>query len=293
MIPDGADSRQGRGRLRRTSPWRRTRAGNALTRPASTRMLPCRGATMLSPSDFFDLDGLVHGDLFDDCSFVWDALADLDDYLAALLENARGAGKLVHGDVHPGAVVEPEGVVVATGAIIETGAYVSGPTVVGPGTVVRHGAYVRPGSLIGADCVVGHATEVKHSVLLDGAKAPHFAYVGDSILGRGVNLGAGTKLSNVAVNVSRDPETGLRPTIVVEADGASYDTGLDKLGAILGDRAQTGCNVVTNPGCLIGPRTQVYANVSVRRGTYPPDHIVKLRQDIDVVGRTDTPPKGP
>jgi NDP-sugar pyrophosphorylase family protein len=125
---------------------------------------------------------------------------------------------------------------------------------------------------------------VKSSVLLDGAKAPHLAYVGDSILGRDVNLGAGTKLSNLAMKAPAAAMGG-KATVSVTIEGRSYDTGRAKLGAILGDHVETGCNAVTNPGCLIGPRTAVYPNASLRPGYYPPDSIVKLRQKLVVIER--------
>jgi bifunctional N-acetylglucosamine-1-phosphate-uridyltransferase/glucosamine-1-phosphate-acetyltransferase GlmU-like protein len=141
---------------------------------------------------------------------------------------------------------------------------------------------VRENVVLLAGSLLGHASEAKNSLFLPGAHAPHFNYVGDSILGHDVNLGAGTKLSNLAINSRKDPETGRRPTIQLEIAGSQFDLGLSKLGAILGDGAQTGCNAVLNPGCLVGPRTLVYANVSLRKGYYPPDQIIKLRQQIDV-----------
>ena len=120
---------------------------------------------------------------------------------------------------------------------------------------------------------------------LPHAAAPHFAYVGDAILGHRVNLGAGTKLSNLGILSAKDPTTGRRPTIKLTIDDQVYDTGLTKLGAILGDDAQTGCNAVLNPGCIVGPRTLVYANASLRKGYHPADSIIKLRQNLRAMGR--------
>jgi bifunctional N-acetylglucosamine-1-phosphate-uridyltransferase/glucosamine-1-phosphate-acetyltransferase GlmU-like protein len=101
---------------------------------------------------------------------------------------------------------------------------------------------------------------MKGSILLDGAKAPHFAYVGDSILGRDVNLGAGTKLANLKV---------IPGSITITAGNKRYKTGRRKLGAILGDGTETGCNSVTSPGTLLGPHSIVYAGVAVPGGYYP------------------------
>jgi bifunctional N-acetylglucosamine-1-phosphate-uridyltransferase/glucosamine-1-phosphate-acetyltransferase GlmU-like protein len=138
---------------------------------------------------------------------------------------------------------------------------------------------MMPGSIL------GHASEAKHSLFLPNAHAPHFNYVGDSILGQGVNLGAGTKLSNLTLVSAKDPVTGKRPTLELQIEDTVYDTGLAKLGAILGDNTQTGCNAVLNPGCLVGKDSLIYANLSLRKGYYPPHSLIKLRQQTNVVQR--------
>ena len=141
------------------------------------------------------------------------------------------------------------------------------------------------GVIAGNGCVIGHSTEVKGAILLNRSNAPHFAYLGDSILGHRANLGAGTKLSNLTLVSTRSPETGRRPTLQIRIGDRTYDTGLTKLGAILGDDVQTGCNCVTHPGCLVGPRTLIYANVALRKGYTPSDSLVKLNQATTVVTR--------
>ena len=132
---------------------------------------------------------------------------------------------------------------------------IEGPCYIGANVEIRHAAYLRRGSWICDGAVVGHATEVKNSVLLPDAKAPHFNYVGDSILGFGVNLGAGTKLSNV-----RNDRREIRLTL---GDGARVNTGLRKMGALVGDGCEVGCNVVTNPGAILAPGTMVNPNETV------------------------------
>jgi len=132
---------------------------------------------------------------------------------------------------------------------------IEGPCYIGANAEVRHAAYLRKGSWICEGAVVGHATEVKNSVLLPGAKAPHFNYVGDSILGFGVNLGAGTKLSNV-----RNDRRNIWVTL---EDGTRVDTGLRKMGALVGDDCEVGCNVVTNPGAILAPGTMITPNETV------------------------------
>ena len=144
---------------------------------------------------------------------------------------------------------------------------------------------MRENVIILSGAMLGHASEAKHSLFLPNAHAPHFNYVGDSILGQGVNLGAGTKLSNLTLVSVKDPVTGKRPTLDLHIDGNVYDTGLAKLGAILGDNTQTGCNAVLNPGCVIGQDSLVYANLSLRKGYYPPNSIIKLRQQTNVIQR--------
>ncbi len=221
-----------------------------------------------NPTAFFDVGGYAHAEIFANLEHVWDALARLDEYAreraTSRIEGRVDEGAWIVGDVY-----------IASGAVVEAGAMVQGPTLLGPGTVVRHGAYVRGYCVTGADCVIGHATEVKRSILLDGAQAPHFNYVGDSILGNDVNLGAGTKLSNLK------NDGGM---VDVESPEGRVSTGLRKFGAVVGDRVQTGCNSVTSPGTLIGPDTLVYAN-AVLRGYYPAHSIVKLRQQTEVVER--------
>ena len=236
----------------------------------------------LTPASFFSLNDFTHSDLFDGCNFVWQAL---DQVLPYLEQAIGGAGHRIEGDVLPGAYLGPGDILIGPGTVVEPGAYIAGPTIIGANCEIRHGAYVRGSVILGDNCVIGHASEVKNAIFLPGAHAPHFAYVGDSILGRRVNLGAGTKLSNLTLVSAKDPTTGRRPTLSLSIEGSLYDTGLTKLGAILGDDAQTGCNSVLNPGVLLGPRTLVYANASVPKGYYPPDSIVKLRQTLQTIPR--------
>lgn len=236
---------------------------------------------MLHPSDFFDLSDASVASFFVGCNYVWEAVAQIARHVARL----TGEGQVIAGDVMPGAFISDQPVVIEAGARIEPGAYVHGPAYIGAGVVVRHGALVRENVVMLPGSVLGHASEAKNSLFLPGAHAPHFNYVGDSILGHRVNLGAGTKLSNLGIVSEKDLATGKRPAIKLEIEGAEYDTGLAKLGAILGDGAQTGCNAVLNPGCLVGRRTLIYANLSLRKGYHPPDSIIKLRQNVRRIER--------
>jgi NDP-sugar pyrophosphorylase family protein len=240
-----------------------------------------KGISMLHPIHFFNLTDPLSLSLFEGCEYVWEPLKTLKEHLARLV----GETQTILGHVHPGAYLSDAPIYLAKTAVVEPGAYILGPAYIGEGAVVRHGAYIRENVILLADTILGHASEAKNSILLPGAHAPHFSYVGDSILGQRANLGAGTKLSNLTINSAKDPVTGKRPTIKIWMNDQEVDTGLAKLGAILGDDVQTGCNSVLNPGCLIGPRTLVYANASVRKGYHPADSILKLRQNLTVMGR--------
>jgi UDP-N-acetylglucosamine diphosphorylase / glucose-1-phosphate thymidylyltransferase / UDP-N-acetylgalactosamine diphosphorylase / glucosamine-1-phosphate N-acetyltransferase / galactosamine-1-phosphate N-acetyltransferase len=231
---------------------------------------------MLQAADFFDLSDAIVRQLFADCQYVWEGVARIAPFVAEQV----GDRQEILGEVMPGAHLSDRPLYVAPGARIEPGAYLQGPAYIGPGAVVRHGAFVRENVVLLAGSILGHASEAKNSLFLPHAHAPHFNYVGDSILGQRVNLGAGTKLSNLGILSEKDPETGKRPTIILTIDGREYDTGLTKLGAILGDGVQTGCNAVLNPGCVVGPDTLIYANASLRKGYHPPHSIIKLRQTI-------------
>ena len=255
---------------------------------------------MLKPEEFFNTADLSHPGIFPPGEDVWKALDHLPEFLASFfqeswpLADVRGLiqrplaifdGRVIevegpvmtgpkgelragaHGQVPQGAAVILPGaylsdgrVVIGAGSIVEPGAMIKGPAVIGKNCEVRQGAYFRGNCLVGDGCVVGHATEIKGSIMLDGAKAGHFAYIGDSILGKGVNLGAGTKLANLKM---------IKGTIVVRSDKGRYDTGRRKLGAILGDGTETGCNSVTSPGTLMGPGSIVYPAVNVPGGYYP------------------------
>lgn len=237
---------------------------------------------MLRPQDFFDLsaDGLLQ-ELFTDCPYIWDILPRLGDHVARLTNGQQ----TIQGQVMEGAYLSDRPIFIGAGARIEPGAYVHGPAYIAPGAVVRHGAFVRENVILLEGSILGHASEAKNSLLMPHAHAPHFNYVGDSILGSYVNLGAGTKLSNLSMLSEKDAATGKRPSIVITIDGQPYDTGIAKMGAILGDHAQTGCNSVLNPGTLIAQGTMVYANLSLRKGYYPPHSLVKLRQTVEIAAK--------
>jgi UDP-N-acetylglucosamine diphosphorylase / glucose-1-phosphate thymidylyltransferase / UDP-N-acetylgalactosamine diphosphorylase / glucosamine-1-phosphate N-acetyltransferase / galactosamine-1-phosphate N-acetyltransferase len=220
----------------------------------------------ISLETLIQVQGLHHEDRFAGADPLALMGGGLKELLEALLDELGvGDEPRVAGSVSPHAILEGR-VYVAEGASVGPTAYVLGPSYIGPGAEVRHGAYVRGGLYLGPGAVCGHATEAKNSIFFDGAKAGHFAYVGDSILGRDTNLGAGTKLANLKVRKGEvailDPDTG-----------APEPTGLRKLGALIGDGAQTGCNAVLSPGTVLFPETAVmpcaHFRGTLREGRFP------------------------
>lgn len=217
-----------------------------------------------APANFFDLSTFAQARLFAGIDNVWEALGAPLDALFADWPDWQILSELPAG-VH----VLGGPISIAPGCTVEPGAVMRGPLVVGEGCEIRTGAYLRGGVVLGRGCVVGAHSEVKRAILLDHAHAPHQNYVGDSILGARVNLGAGTILSNVK-NVGRE--------VTFRHGDQVVHTGLRKFGAVLGDGCRTGCNTVLNPGVLMGPRCVTYTNTSLRSGYYPPRTLVKLRQ---------------
>lgn len=260
---------------------------------------------MFTPENFFNLENCDHQDIFLKDEPVWKALDRLPEYLNAFFENpwplANISGQvekplvIYNGEVRddleirstggknsiqvymqgdkvedatvilPGACLFDDRIIIGPGTIVEPGALIKGPTVIGKNSEIRQGAYMRGNCLVGDKCVVGHTTEMKASIMLDNAKAGHFAYVGDSILGIAANLGAGTKLANLKM---------IAGSIAISVDRKRYDTERRKLGAIIGDHTETGCNSVTSPGTLFGPSSIVYPGITVPGGLYPAKTIV-------------------
>ena len=214
---------------------------------------------MLKATDLWRLEGFELCEWIASFEYPWEALSRLGELLA---DRAR---RDVRGKAHPSAVIEGE-VVIERGAVVEPMAFIQGPTIIKEGAQVRHGAYIRGNVYVGEGAIVGHATEVKNSLLLPKAGAPHFNYVGDSALGRGSNLGAGSKLSNFKVT---------KAGVKVRTEEGLVDTGLRKFGALIGDEAQIGCNVVLNPGTIVGPRTLVYLT-GPGSEILPADSIIRL-----------------
>jgi NDP-sugar pyrophosphorylase family protein len=152
-----------------------------------------------------------------------------------------------------------------------------GPVWIGPGTKVLPGCFLRGNVIVGANCTVGHNAEIKNSLLMDGVQIPHRPYIGDSILGNGAHLGAGVVLSNLRLD---------QKAITVRLPSGLAETGLRKFGAILGDKAEVGCNAVLNPGTVMGPRALVTPAIVVG-GYIAPATIAHSRSTVHFIPRRD------
>src|SRR5436189_3538704 len=144
---------------------------------------------MFKPTDLFDLAQTEHAAIFDGCEFAWEALKKIKDHLKGRLKPA------LHNRCEGDAFVGPD-VFIGEGTLVEDGAMIKGPAIIGRNCQIRHNAYVRENVIVGDDCIVGNSCEIKNSLLFNHAVAPHFNYVGDSILGYRAHLGAGVKISN-------------------------------------------------------------------------------------------------
>jgi NDP-sugar pyrophosphorylase family protein len=176
--------------------------------------------------------------------------------------------------VPPGVAVEGP-VFLGPGVVLPAQATLIGPAWIGANTQIRPGAYIRGNVIVGEGCVLGNSSEFKNCLLLDGVQAPHFNYVGDSVLGNRAHLAAGAICSNLRLD---------QRNVVVHVDRATFDTGLKKFGAIVGDAAEVGCNAVLNPGTFLGPRSLVMPAISFG-GILPPDTIARVRQQVTFMPR--------
>ena len=156
-------------------------------------------------------------------------------------------------------------------------ATIIGPVYIGANTEIRPGAYIRGNVIAGEKCVLGNSSEFKNCLMMDGVQAPHFNYVGDSILGNGAHLGAGVICSNLRLDQSE---------VILRLAAGEVRTGLRKFGAVIGDKAEVGCNSVLNPGTLLGPRALIAPCTSFG-GYLAANMIARARQTITTVARRD------
>ena len=210
-------------------------------------------------TDLLDLSHTMAGDYLRQFTYPWQALDGIKDLILTL-----GAG------LSPEEYDRPaEQVWVHKSAKVAPTVYLGGPCIIGPETEVRHCAFIRGSALVGAHCVVGNSVELKNVILFDNVQTPHYNYVGDSILGYKSHMGAGSITSNVKSD----------KTLVVVKGETELETGRKKMGAILGDHVEIGCNSVLNPGTIIGRGSSVYPTSCVR-GVVPEHSIYKDKDHI-------------
>ena len=210
--------------------------------------------------NLFDLSHTLAANYLCGFAFPWDALSGLSEYIVAL-------GKTLdhHQYDNP-----RENVWIAKSATVAPSAVIGAPCIIGHGAEIRHCAYIRGSALIGENAVVGNSCELKNCILFDGVQVPHFNYVGDSILGYKAHMGAGSVTSNVKSD---------KTNVTVRTPNGLIETGRRKLGAMVGDMVEIGCNCVLNPGTVIGRGSSVYPLTSVR-GFIPEGHIAKSTPEL-------------
>lgn len=202
--------------------------------------------------DYISLDKTLAGPLLK--TKPWENINSIQQYILEIAKNLSSEYIEIEKDiwVHRSATIAKSATLIA-------------PLIIGENTTIRVGVFLRGNCLIGNDCVVGNSCELKNVILCDSVQVPHFNYVGDSILGYKAHLGAGAITSNFKSD---------HQMIVVKDDDKTYSTGLLKMGAIIGDYVEVGCNCVLNPGTLIGKNTSIYPLTSVR-GVIESNKIVK------------------
>ncbi len=208
---------------------------------------------MVKTNELFDCQVEYLKPLFKGCEYPWQILDGLSEYIERLKN-----------DIPLGFVEISDGVFVGKGVKIDKGARILPPAIIGEGTEIRQGAFIRGGVITGKDCVIGNSTELKNCILLDHVQAPHYNYVGDSILGNFAHLGAGAICSNLKGDGSN---------VVIHAE-IEYETNRRKVGAFIGDGVEVGCSCVLNPGCTLSKGCRAYPLLSLR-GVFDKDTLIK------------------
>ena len=207
-----------------------------------------------------DLSETIAADLFDGKTYPWEVLGDIERFIIAL------------GNKLPADRFEKRGdnIWIAKSAKVFDSAYIGGPCIIDEEAEVRQCAFIRGSAIVGKGTTVGNSTELKNVVLFNKVEVPHYNYVGDSVLGFHAHMGAGSITSNVKAD---------KKNVVIHCGSENMETGRRKIGAILGDWADIGCNSVLNPGTVVGRHTNVYP-LSMVRGCVPSCHIYKDKDHI-------------
>ena len=259
---------------------------------------------MIPIENFFThLNNFAHREMFEDIEWPWEPLKSLDQTIQSILkknssraesvdalkgtavsdssdwENAKiGKSLLVTQwiEIKTPVLIKPLGILIGKGTVLEPSAILKGAMIIGDDCEIRQGAYLRGNVIVGNRCVIGHATEIKNSVVMDHSEAGHFNYIGDSIIGSHVNMGAGSRLANLQFRTAEQKEGDVQlfPEIPACVEDKPIPSGLNKFGAILGDNVEVGCNAVVCPGTLVGKDNWIYPNSVLPREYYPPKSIL-------------------
>lgn len=214
----------------------------------------------LKTANLVDTSHTMAAALFAQYDYPWEVLPHIKDFILELIKELDPEEYMEYA---PDVWINKSVKVAPTASL-------NGPCIIGEGTEVRQCAFVRGSALIGKKCVIGNSTEVKNSIIFDNCEVPHYNYVGDSVLGFHAHMGAGSILSNIKAD---------KKNVTIAAEGEKIQTGLRKMGAVLGDYVDLGCNSVCNPGSVIGPRTNLYP-LSFVRGFVPADHVYKKQGEV-------------
>lgn len=214
----------------------------------------------LKNKNLFNLDETMAYELFDGKDFPWQVLPEIKDFIPVLGQSLDPEEYEKRG----------EDIWIAKSAKLAPTVSISGPCIIGRHAEIRQCAFIRGSAIVGENCVVGNSTELKNVILFNNVQVPHYNYVGDSILGYKSHMGAGSITSNVKSDKTK---------VTIRYEGDLIETGLKKMGAILGNYVEVGCNSVLNPGTIIGSNTNVYP-LSMVRGYVPKGSIYKRQGEV-------------
>ena len=206
-------------------------------------------------TELFDLTHTIAADYLNQFTYPWEALKGISEFIIS-------TGKTLSPDEYDN---PSENVWIHKTAKVFPSAYIGSPCIIGADTEVRHCAFIRGSALIGKNCVIGNSVELKNVIIFDNVQTPHYNYVGDSILGYKSHMGAGSITSNVKSD---------KTNVVIKSGDEEIVTGIKKIGAMLGDFVEVGCNSVLNPGTIVGRNSSIYPTSCVR-GVIPENSICK------------------
>ena len=210
--------------------------------------------------NLYNLDETIAKELLEKFEYPWEVLPEINDFILEI-------GPKLDPEVYE---LKGENIWIAKSANVYPSAYIKGPAIIGKNAEVRHCAFIRGKAIVGNNAVVGNSTELKNVILFNNVQVPHYNYVGDSILGYKAHMGAGSITSNVKSD---------KKLVIIKDGSEENETGLKKIGAMLGDNVEVGCGSVLNPGSIIGKNTNIYPLSSVR-GVVPANSIYKNQNEI-------------